>query len=74
MGILNKGRDVGAVSTDTLTQQELTFILKTLHDCKFDGKGCTFVGRRSQQATKSTKGKVKSNPNTMKLEIKEVFS
>ena len=38
MGILNRGGDVGAVSTDTLTQQELTFILKTLHDCKFDGK------------------------------------
>lgn len=38
MGLLNKGRDVGAVSTDTLTQQELTFILKTLHDCKFEGK------------------------------------
>lgn len=38
MGILSRGGDVGAVSTDTLTQQELTFILKTLHDCKFDGK------------------------------------
>ena len=38
MGLLNKGRDVGAISTDTLTQQELTFILKTLHDCKFEGK------------------------------------
>lgn len=38
MPLIPKGRDVGAVSTDTLTQQELTFILKTLHDCKFDGK------------------------------------
>lgn len=38
MGLLNKGRDVGAVSTDTLTQQELTFVLKTLHGCKFEGK------------------------------------
>ena len=38
MGLLNKGRDVGGVTTDTLTQQELTFILKTLHDCKFEGK------------------------------------
>lgn len=38
MGILNKGRDVGVVSTDTLTQQELTFILKTLHVCTFEGK------------------------------------
>ena len=38
MGLLNKGRDAGAVSTDTLTQQELTFILKTLHESKFDGK------------------------------------
>tara|TARA_B100001939_G_C16870566_1_gene586192 strand:+ start:503 stop:676 length:174 start_codon:yes stop_codon:yes gene_type:complete len=38
MGILNKGGEPGVVSTDTLTQQELTFILKTLHDCTFDGK------------------------------------
>ena len=38
MPLMSKGRDVGAVSTDTLTQQELTFILKTLHDCKFEGK------------------------------------
>lgn len=38
MGLLGKGRDVGSVTTDTLTQQELTFILKILHDCKFDGK------------------------------------
>ena len=38
MGLLNKGGNVGVVNTDTLTQQELTFILKTLHDCTFDGK------------------------------------
>jgi hypothetical protein len=38
MGLLGKGRDVGGVTTDTLTQQELTFILKMLHDCSFDGK------------------------------------
>lgn len=38
MPILNKGRDVGAVSTDTLTQQELSFLLKTLHNCSFEGK------------------------------------
>lgn len=39
MGLLDKGRAVGGnIVTDTLTQQELTFILKTLHDCKFDGK------------------------------------
>lgn len=38
MGLLNKGRDVGGITTDTLTQQELTFILKTLHEAKFDGK------------------------------------
>jgi len=24
--------------TDTLTQQELTFLLKTVHGCNFDGK------------------------------------
>jgi len=38
MGILNKGKDVGRVTTDTLTQQELTFILKCLHDGTFEGK------------------------------------
>ena len=38
MGILNKGRDASKVSTDTLTQQELTFILKCLHDGTFEGK------------------------------------
>lgn len=38
MGLLTKGRDVGRVTTDTLTQQELTFILKCLHEGKFEGK------------------------------------
>lgn len=38
MGILGGNKSVEKVSTDTLNQQELTFILKTLHDCKFDGK------------------------------------
>jgi len=38
MPILGKGRDVGGVATDTLTQQELTFILKCLHDGTFEGK------------------------------------
>lgn len=38
MGVLSKDKAVGGVTTDTLTQQELTYILKTLHDCSFDGK------------------------------------
>lgn len=38
MSILSKSRGAGGVSTDTLTQQELTFILKVLHESKFDGK------------------------------------
>jgi len=38
LGILNKGKAAGGITTDTLTQQELTFILKTLHDCSFEGK------------------------------------
>jgi len=38
MGILDKGRVAGATNTDTLNQQELTFVLKTIHSCKFDGK------------------------------------
>lgn len=38
MSLLGKSKAVGGVTTDTLTQQELTYILKTLHDCSFDGK------------------------------------
>tara|TARA_R100001460_G_scaffold44223_2_gene80944 strand:- start:2268 stop:2441 length:174 start_codon:yes stop_codon:yes gene_type:complete len=38
LGLLNKGREVGGISTDTLTQQELTFILKCLHEGTFEGK------------------------------------
>lgn len=38
MPLLGKSRDVGGITTDTLTQQELSFVLKTLHDCKFEGK------------------------------------
>lgn len=38
MSLLGKKRDVGEIVTDTLTQPELTFVLKVLHDCKFDGK------------------------------------
>ncbi len=38
MGILGKSKVVGGVTTDTLTQQEITYLLKTLHDCSFDGK------------------------------------
>lgn len=38
MGILNKGGAVGAVSTDTLTQQELSLLLKVIHENNFEGK------------------------------------
>ena len=38
MGLLNRGKDGSSVTTDTLTQQELTFILKCLHDGTFEGK------------------------------------
>tara|TARA_R100000030_G_scaffold94536_1_gene81437 strand:+ start:92 stop:265 length:174 start_codon:yes stop_codon:yes gene_type:complete len=38
MGLLGKAKGIGATSTDTLTQQELSFLLKVLHDCTFDGK------------------------------------
>ena len=38
MGMLSKSRDASAIRTDTLTQQELTFLLKMLHDCSFEGK------------------------------------
>ena len=29
--------------TDTLTQQELTFLLKTVHGCSFEGKDVLLV-------------------------------
>lgn len=38
MGLIDKVKGVSAVSTDTLSQQELTFLLKLLHDCSFEGK------------------------------------
>ena len=39
MSMLDKMRgSAGKPSSDTLTQQELSFLLKVLHDCKFDGK------------------------------------
>jgi hypothetical protein len=38
MGLLDRAKGVGATTTDTLTQQELSFLLKVLHDCTFDGK------------------------------------
>lgn len=38
MGLITKGKASGGITTDTLTQQELTFILKCLHDGTFEGK------------------------------------
>jgi hypothetical protein len=38
MGLINKAKGVGAVSTDTLTQSELTLILKVIHENNFEGK------------------------------------
>lgn len=39
MGIIEKmKKGVGAVSTDTLTQQELTLLLKVIHENTFEGK------------------------------------
>lgn len=38
MALINKGKASGGITTDTLTQQELTFILKCLHDSTFEGK------------------------------------
>lgn len=56
MGVLSRSGDVGGISTDTLTQQELTFILKVLHDCKFDGKDVLLLAdvvRKLQNQLKS---------------------
>jgi hypothetical protein len=57
MPILGKGRDVGGVTTDTLTQQELTFILKILHDCKFDGKDVLLLADIVQKLQNQLKSK-----------------
>lgn len=38
MGILSRSKDGGGITTDTLTQQELAFILKCLHEGTFEGK------------------------------------
>ena len=38
MGLVDKVKGVGAVSTDTLTQQELTLLLKVIHENNFEGK------------------------------------
>ena len=38
MGLINKAKGVGAVSTDTLSQQELTLLLKVIHENNFEGK------------------------------------
>jgi hypothetical protein len=37
MGLLDRAKG-GSIATDTLTQQELTFILKSLHESRFEGK------------------------------------
>lgn len=44
MAILDRAKGVGAASTDTLSQQELTFLLKLIHDCKFEGKDVLLLG------------------------------
>lgn len=36
MALISKSRE--PVSTDTLNQQEITFLLKTLHESTFEGK------------------------------------
>tara|TARA_S200002703_G_scaffold44382_1_gene38783 strand:- start:53415 stop:53588 length:174 start_codon:yes stop_codon:yes gene_type:complete len=38
MGLIDKVKGVGAVNTDTLTQQELTLLLKVIHEGNFEGK------------------------------------
>lgn len=38
MGILTRDKGVGKRVVDSLTQQEAKFLLKTVHDCRFDGK------------------------------------
>jgi len=57
MGMLSKSRDASAISTDTLTQQELTFTLKVLHDCKFDGKDVLLLADVVQKLQNQLKSK-----------------
>jgi|TARA_R110002074_G_scaffold371583_1_gene546713 hypothetical protein len=38
MGLLQRGVDERKLSTDTLTAPEITYLLKTIHNCEFEGK------------------------------------
>lgn len=57
MSLLGMGKDVGAVSTDTLTQQELTFLLKVIHSCSFEGKDVLLLADVVQKLQNQLKSK-----------------
>mgnify|MGYP000126718346 CR=1 FL=1 len=38
MGLIGRSKSVQANESDALTQHEISFLLKTLSQCKFEGK------------------------------------
>ena len=56
MGLLDKARGK-SVTTDTLGQQELTFLLKVLHDCKFEGKDVLLLAEIVEKLQNQLKAK-----------------
>ena len=55
---LLKNRDKGVgVTTDTLSHPELTFLLKVVHDCKFDGKDVLLLADVVQKLQNQLKSK-----------------
>lgn len=58
MGILNKvqpSRD--GVKTDTLSQAELTLLLKLIHNCSFDGKDVLLLADAVEKLQNQLKSK-----------------
>jgi hypothetical protein len=56
MGLLDKARGQ-SVKTDTLGQQELTFLLKVLHDCTFEGKDVLLLAEIVEKLQNQLKAK-----------------
>ena len=58
MGVFNKkSRDVGAVSTDTLTHPELAYLLKVIHSATFEGKDVLLLADITQKLQNQLKAK-----------------
>ena len=57
MGLANKGRDVGGIATDTLTQPELAYLLKVIHKTTFEGKDVLLLADITQKLQNQLKSK-----------------